>query len=140
MFDVWYTPTGREDYNNLRADIRSQVDAAQAALERRGCAAADYRLSGEHDDLGRHCVVHLDRDWRVILGFPASNEVVVLLIGQHLRGARNIYARLYRLLDVFSPPDERKKPPCCGKGGEPPVAPEIIDRIVVNAKRLRRTS
>lgn len=138
MFEVWFTPIGREDYTELRADIRSQVDAAKAALEQRGCAAADYRLSGEHDELGHICVVHLARDWRVILGFPAPSEVTILLIGRHLRGARSIYRRLYRLLDVSEPPDERKKPPCCGEGGEPPVDAELVERIVAIAKRMRR--
>ncbi|MBA3891857.1 MAG: hypothetical protein H0X64_15150 [Gemmatimonadaceae bacterium] len=52
----------------------------------------------------------------------------MLLIGRHLRGARSVYERLYRLLGVNAPTEERSKPPCC-QDGEPPVA---------NAKRLRR--
>jgi hypothetical protein len=82
--------------------------------------------------------MHLDRDWRVIVGFPASNEVTILLIGRHLRDARSIYARLYRLLEVTEPPDERKKPPCCGEGDQPPVDAELVNRVIATAKRLRR--
>jgi hypothetical protein len=108
-----------------------------AALERRGCAAAHYRLAGPNSDIGRVCVVHLSRDWRLILGFPAKHEVAVLLIGRHLRGARNVYARLYRLLGVHAPTEERNKPPCC-TDGEPPVDAALVQRIVTNAKRLRR--
>lgn len=79
-FDVWFTPVGREDHHNLRTDIRREVDAAVAALERRGCAAAHYRLAGADSDIGRVCVVHPSRDWRLILGFRAEHEVAVLLI------------------------------------------------------------
>jgi hypothetical protein len=136
-FDVWFTPIGRVDYNDLRADVRREVDAAVARLERRGCAAADYRLAGADSDLGRICVIRLMRDWRLILGFPASREVTVLLIGRHLRGARSIYQRLYRLLGVSEPTEERNRPPCC-EDGKPPVDGALVDRIVTNAKRLRR--
>jgi plasmid maintenance system killer protein len=136
-FDVWFTPVGREDYSHLRADLRRQVDAVAAALASSGCAAADYRLAGTDSDVGRICVVHLSRDWRLILGFPADNEVAVLLIGRHLRGARSIYDRLYRLLGVNEPPDERSKPPCC-EDGVSPVDRDLVQRVVDNAKRLRR--
>jgi hypothetical protein len=136
-FDVWFTPVGREDYSNVRADIRRDVDSAVATLERRGCAAADYRLAGADSDMGRVCVNHLSRDWRLILGFPADDEVAVLLIGRHLRGARSVYARLYRLLGVDAPSEERKKPPCC-TDDQPPVDAALVQRIVTNAKRLRR--
>jgi plasmid maintenance system killer protein len=136
-FDVWFTPVGREDYNDLRADLRREVDSAVAALERRGCAAAHYRLAGANSDVGRICVIHLSREWRIILGFPAENEVAVLLIGRHLRGARSVYERLYRLLGVKAPTEERSKPPCC-QDDEPPVAAELVSGIVANAKRLRR--
>lgn len=137
-FDVWFTPIGREDYNDLRADVRREVDAAVTRLERRGCAAADYRLAGADSDLGRICAMHLMRDWRLILGFPSNSEVTVLLIGRHLRGARDIYARLYRLIGVSEPTEERTKPPCC-EDREPPVDRALVDRIVTNAKRLRRS-
>ena len=136
-FEVWFTPVGRDDYNDLRADLGAEVDAAVAELERRGCAAAGYRLAGADSDVGRICVVHLSRDWRLVLGFPAEDEVAVLLVGRHLRGARSVYERLYRLLGVEAPTEERSKPPCCSDGA-PPVAQALISRIVENAKRLRR--
>jgi hypothetical protein len=136
-FEVWSTPVGHADYNNLRADIRREVDVAIKALERRGCTAADYRLAGSESDLGRICVIQLSRDWRLILGFPAADEVAVLLIGRHLRAARSVYERLYRLLGVDAPTEERKKPACC-TDGEPPTSPQLLERIVENAKALRR--
>ncbi len=120
---------------NLRADLRSEVDTATAALGKRGCAAANYRLAGSQSDVGRICVVKLSRDRRLILGFSADNEVAVLLIEQHLRGARSVYQRLYRLLGVSEPPDERNKPPCC-ENGMPPVDSDLVQRIIANAKRL----
>lgn len=137
MFDVWYTPIGRADYNDLRADLKRQVSDAVCALQIHGCSAAHYRLAGTETDVGRICVVRLARDWRIILGFPAPEEVTVLLVGRHLRGARGIYQRLYVLLGVAEPPQERDKPPCC-EDGEPPVDMELVERIVANAKRLRR--
>lgn len=61
----------------------------------------------------------------------------MLLVGRHLRDARSVYERLYRLLGISAPTEERDKPPC-SQDGEPPVAPELVSRIVANAKRLRR--
>lgn len=136
-FDVWFTPIGRADYHELRADVKREVDEAVAALQRSGCAAAHYRLAGTAADVGHVCVVHLARDWRMILGFPAPHEVTVLLVGRHLRGARSIYHRLYRLLDVTDPTEERDKPPCCEEG-DPPLDARLVERVVANARRLRR--
>jgi hypothetical protein len=138
MFDVWFTPIAEEDYRELRADIRAEADAAKAELECRGCAAADYRLSGEGDDLGHVCSLHLLRDWRMLVGFPAADEVCVLIIGRHRRGSRNVYRRLYLLLEIDEPADERRKPPCCKSGDEPPVDPKLVDLLIAVAKRQRR--
>jgi len=138
MFDVWYTPIGAEDRRELRADIRAQVDLAKSELERRGCAAADYRLAGEDDDLGRICSKHLLRDWRMLVAFPEPDEVCILVIGRHRRGPRSVYRRLYLLLEIGDPTDERDKPPCCGKDDEPPLDRELVDRLIGAAKRQRR--
>lgn len=73
-------------------------------------------------------------------GESSSAFPLPMLIGRHLRGARSVYARLYRLLEIDEPPDERKKPPCCDDGGVAPRDPEVVDRIVAAAKRLRRAS
>lgn len=136
-FEVSFTPIGRADYHDLRADLKRDVDDAIAALERGGCAAAHYRLAGSGSDVGHICVIHLLRDWRLILAFPSANEVVVLLVGRHLRGARSVYERLYRIAGADAPAGERDKPPCC-EDGNPPVNPELVSRIVASAKRLRR--
>jgi hypothetical protein len=137
VFDVWFTPIGREDYGGLRADLQRHVDAAVVGLGREGCAAAHYRLAGAERDVGRICVMHLLHTWRLVLGFPSATEVAVLLIGRHLRGPRSIYQRLYRVLGVEEPTEERDKPPCRDDGASS-VAAELVDRIVANAKRLRR--
>ena len=55
---------------------------AVEALERVGCDAAGYRLSGEGVD--RLCVVHLWGRWRLLLAFPEAEVAVVIDIGEHL--------------------------------------------------------
>jgi hypothetical protein len=98
-FDVWRTPIAEEDYRKLRADVRQVAGSKEQALARDGCAAADYRLSGELAD--RFCSLHLMRDWRMIVGFPAPKEVAVLLIGRHIHGSqRDIYGRFYSSLGI----------------------------------------
>jgi hypothetical protein len=138
MFAVWFTPIGEEDRRELRADIRAQVETARAALERRGCGAADYRLAGSKDDLGHICAIHLLRDWRMLVGFPAPDEVCVLVIGRHVRGPHSIYRRLYLLLEIDEPFEERRKPPCCESDQEPTTDAELVDRLIAAAKRQRQ--
>lgn len=43
----------------------------------------------------------------------------------------------HRVLGVYAPTEERNKPPCC-TDGEPPVDAALVQRIVTDAKRLRR--
>jgi len=103
----------------LRADVQQAVDSKEHALARDGCAAADYRLSGALAD--RFCSLHLMRDWRMIVGFPAPKEVAVLLIGRHIHGSqRDVYTRFYSSLGITVPSAQRKKPPCCEETGTAP--------------------
>lgn len=138
MFDVWFTPIGEEDRRDLRGDVRAQVERARADLERRGCAAAHYRLSGEREDFGHICSVHLMRDWRMLVGFPEPDEVCVLIVGRHTRGPSSVYRRLYLLLGVDEPVGERNKPPCCQPAGESPIDAELVARLIAAAKGQRR--
>ncbi len=111
------------------------MGAKEEALEREGCAAADYRLSGELAD--RFCSLHLMRDWRMVVGFPSPSEVVVLLIGRHVRGFRGDVVRAsYRGLGISVPSAQRKKPPRCDETGTAPVDTEAVERIVAGTKRL----
>jgi hypothetical protein len=136
-FDVWRTPIGEEDYRTLRADVQQVVDSKEDALARDGCAAADYRLSGESAD--RFCSLHLMRDWRMIVGFPAPQEVAVLLVGRHIHGSqRDVYERFYRGLGISIPSVRRKKPPCCEETGIAPVDTEAVQRIAAGTKALAR--
>jgi hypothetical protein len=136
-FEVWRTPIGEQDYRKLRADVKRAVEAKEKALEREGCAAADYRLSGELAD--RFCSLHLMRDWRMVIGFPSPSEVAVLVIGRHVRGSRlDVYGRLYRGLGIGVPSTQRKKPPCCDETETAPVDTDAVERIVAGTKRLAR--
>lgn len=136
-FDVWRTPIGEEDYRKLRADVQQVVDSKEDALARDGCAAADYRLSGALAD--RFCSLHLMRDWRMTVGFPAPGEVAVLLVGRHIRGSqRDLYGRFYSGLGISVPSVQRKKPPCCEETGIAPVDAKAVQRIAAGTKALAR--
>jgi len=134
-FDAWRTRIGEEDYRKLRADVQQVVDSKEDTLARDGCAAADYRLSGELAD--RFCSLHLMRDWRMIVGFPTPGEVAVLLVGRHIHGSqRDVYGRFYSGLGISIPNVRRKKPPCCEETGIAPVDAEAVQRIATGTKAL----
>lgn len=136
-FEVWRTPIGERDYRKLRADVKRAAESKEQALAREGCAAADYRLSGAAAD--RFCALHLMRDWRIVVGFPAPAEVAVLPIGRHIRGSRlDVYGRLYRSLGIDVPSAQRKKPPCCDDTGAAPVEMQTVERTVSRTKALIR--
>jgi hypothetical protein len=136
-FDVWPTPVAAEDLKLLRGEHADAVKRARLELERSGCAAAHYRLSGS--DVEHICVLKLRDNWRMLLLFPAAQEVAILLVGPHERENPDVdvYRRLYRLLGVDVPDDEHRRPPCCGDG-QPPVDPELLDRIIDRTKELAR--
>ena len=137
-FRVRATPTAKRDIDGLSGKAKDAFWQKYAELEREGCAAADYRLVGEIAD--RICSVHLYGSWRALVGFPASDQVAVLIVERHeaRRGELDVYRRLYRQLGIGQPSETRTKPPCCEEDGAAPVEPELIDRFVEGAKRLRR--
>lgn len=117
-FDVWWTPTAIASAQGLDRPVARRVDEAEAELERVGCAAAGYRLTGEPAE--RICVVHLVYDCRMLTAFPSAREVAILLIGRHTRSpSLDVYARLYRALGTGMPAGERTKPPCCDEDEVP---------------------
>lgn len=136
-FEVWWTPTAIASAQGLDRPIARRVDEAEAELERAGCAAAGYRLTGELAE--RICVVHLVYDYRMLTAFPSVREVAILLIGRHTRSpSLDIYARLYRALEIGVPAGERTKPPCCDEDEAPPVDEQLVERFREGVKRLRR--
>jgi hypothetical protein len=105
-------------------------------LAAEGCAAADYRLTG--DTVNRICALHFYARYRALVCFPEEDHVVLVLIAEYDRGSKDVYTALYELLGIRQPTGNRSKPPCCREEGEPPIDPELLDRLVIAAKRLRR--
>jgi len=133
---VTITPTGRRSVEALRGKVRKSFDAAVKRLAAEGCAAGDYRLTGE--DIEHICAIHLYGRHRALIAFPDEASVVILLVGEHLADdpELDIYRSLYRLLQLPEPSTKRTKPPCCREDGEPPVAPELFDRFREAATEL----
>lgn len=75
----------------------------------------------------------------MLVAFPATSEVVILLVGRHDRNdpSVDVYSRLYATLGIEVPSDERRKPDCCSDG-EPPVSPEIADEFIARTRELFR--
>jgi hypothetical protein len=69
-FDDWLTPEAAEDVKGLRGAHAREVKKARAELERIGCGAAHYRLSGA--DVEHLCVLKLRDNFRMVLLFPAT--------------------------------------------------------------------
>lgn len=105
-------------------------------LAHRGCEALDYRLTG---DVVEHlCVRHLYGRHRAIVCFPGEDEAVILLVAEHLKADDpvNIYALLYRLLELKGPMEPRTKPPCCDEQSGPPLETELLERLEAGLKEL----
>ena len=114
--------------------MRDSLKQALRALERSGCEAAGYRLTGP--TLERLCMVHLYGSWRLLLAFPEPELAVVADIGEHLAfdRHRDIYTRLYEAVGTEPSQEARTKPPCCDETGMPPVTAELVDDLT-NAYR-----
>jgi hypothetical protein len=134
-FDVWLTREAAEDVEALRGAHAREVKKARAELEQIGCQAAHYRLSGA--EVEHLCVLKLRDNYRMVLLFPAQNEVVVLLVGPHDRENPDldVYRRLYESLGVEIPDDEHRRPPCCADG-QPPVDPDLLEHLIDRSKEL----
>jgi len=114
--------------------VRDSLKQALRALERSGCEAAGYRLTGP--TLERLCMAHLYGSWRLLLAFPDPNLAVVIDVGEHLAfdRHRDIYTRLYEAVGAELNQEARTKPPCCDDTGMPPVTAELVDDLT-NAYR-----
>jgi hypothetical protein len=120
----------------LHGEVRAVARQKRHELERHGCAAADYRLSGA--DVEHICIVGLPRRHRMVIAFPAEDEVTILLVGPHdeTNPEVNVYTRLYESLDIEAPTDERRKPSCCADG-RPPINGKLVDNFLERSKKLR---
>lgn len=118
--------------------MRDSLKQALRALERSGCEAAGYRLTGL--TLERLCMVHLYGSWRLLLAFPEPDLAVVIDIGEHLVSDhhRDIYTRLYEALGTEPSQETRTKPPCCDDTGIPPVTAELVDDLTNAYRALTR--
>jgi hypothetical protein len=138
-FEVWPTEVAGRQLRELRGETRRNAKNAMDGLERRGCQAADHHLEG--DEVERFCVVNLGRDWRMIVAFPESDEVAVILVGRHIerRPEVDVYRRLYESLGIELPTITQRKghPPCCPTG-EAPVDRDLVDRFIARGRQLRR--
>ena len=79
-------PTRDGDQRIRAADTPRSVRAAYAdkytALQTRGCAAADYRLSGA-GAWPRFCVIDLGAGYKLVLAFQDEQTVVLVHLDQH---------------------------------------------------------
>jgi hypothetical protein len=122
----------------LRGAVRESLKQALLALERSGCAAAGYRLTGQ--TVERLCVVHLYGSWRLLLAFPESDLAVVVDLGEHLTADphRDVYTRLYEVLGMEPVGEPRDKPACCDDDNLPPVRSELVDDLADAYRTLTR--
>jgi hypothetical protein len=134
-FDVWLTREAAEEVKAPRGAQARAVKQARAELQRIGCRAAHYRLSGA--GVEHLCVLRLRDNFRMVLLFPAENEAAVLLVGPHEREnpGLDVYRQLYEALGVEVPDDEHRRPACC-EDGQPPVDPELLERLIDRTKEL----
>jgi hypothetical protein len=84
------------------------------------------RLAG--DELSSICRLDLYGAWRLLTVFEAPNRCILLLVAEHTPSA-NPYQLLYAALGIDEPDQPRTKPPCCDSEGQPPVAPDLVERF-----------
>lgn len=133
-FDVWPTPLAATQIDALRGKARDAAKERLQELRATGCKAARWRMSGPTVD--QLCEVYLSDQWRMIVAFPAADEVCVICVGEHKDGHRdNIYDQVYRLLGI-DPPTGRARVACCKKAAEAPIDPDLVTHLVLAAKRL----
>lgn len=85
-------------------------------------------------------MVHLYGRWRLLLAFPGPDVAVILDVGQHLANdpTRDVYTRLYEILDITPTTGPRTKPPCCDDTNIPPAAPDLLEDLTDAYRTLTR--
>ncbi len=93
-----------------------------------GCKQAGYRLAGT--PLDHVCCRHLYGSDRLLTGWSAPEHAVILAVGPHDRSALDVYRLLLAAaLAVDVPAEERSKPPCCDKLGQPPADAQVAEAL-----------
>ena len=140
--EVLATPRAQQQIGRLSRKQSRAFENFLNDLAAGGCRALAYRLSGQAP-IDHLCVKHLIGSLRVVVGFETPHRAWILLAGPHDNQdpILNVYAELYRLLDVEPQPDSgRDKPPCCDETEElPPVLGGALSEILDRAARLRQT-
>lgn len=135
---VYTTPIAERQIASLRGPHKRTFDNFLIQLTRIGCAALDYRLTGE-PPLPSLCVKHLRAQDRAVVAFQ-DDDAWILLVGPHNDAdqAADVYTALYTLAGVPAPETPRTKPPCCGTADRAPALDEsLIDSLVQRARPRR---
>jgi len=119
----------------MRGKAKASVVLAVDDIRRRGCAAAGVRLAGEQ--LSVVCRLDLYGAWQLLTTFEAPDRCILLLVAEHTRSA-SPYQQLYDALGIDEPREPRTKPTCCDTEGQPPVAPELVERFERGLSDLAR--
>lgn len=134
-------PLAIRQARGMRGRAAKAFETFYRDLERRGCAAMRYRLSGRgYESL---CVQHVYGSWRAVVAFPEPDGrlAAIVMVGQHDESSsENVYGLLYEL--VGHEPElgaGRTKPSCCdGETGQPPVTDEhVVEALSQQTRRLR---
>jgi len=156
--EVLATPRAEQQISRLSRKQAKAFGTFLDELAAVGCRALAYRLSGPAP-VDHLCVKHIGGPLRVVVAFETSRRAWILLVGPHddRDPVLNVYAELYRLLDMelyrlldmelyrlldMEPPPEagRDKPPCCDETADlPPVPGDTLTEILDRATSLRRT-
>ena len=140
--EVLATPRAEQQISRLSRKQAKAFGTFLDELAAVGCRALAYRLSGPAP-VDHLCVKHIGGPLRVVVAFETSRRAWILLVGPHddRDPVLNVYAELYRLLDMEPPPEAgRDKPPCCDETADlPPVPGDTLTEILDRATSLRRT-
>jgi hypothetical protein len=129
------TQLAREQIASMRGKAKASLLLAVDDIHRRGCAAAGVRLAGEQ--LSAVCRLDLYGAWRLLTTFEAPDRCILLLVAEHTRSA-NPYQLLYNAPGIDEPEEPRSKPACCDSEGQPPVAPDLVQRFEHGLQDLAR--
>ena len=125
----------REQIASLRGKVKASFILAVEDIRRRGCAAAGVRLAGK--ELSGICRLDLYGAWRLLTVFEAPDRCILLLVAEHTRSA-NPYHLVYAALGIDEPDQPRTKPACCDSEGQPPIAPDLVERFQQGLRDLNR--
>ncbi len=115
-----------EDAKQVPVVLRATLTGIIERLADEGCRAADYALSGP-PPWPHLCAVHFD-GWRVVVAFPAEDEVAIVKIARH-DPTSDPYREIADDLSLPVSTEPRTKPPCCDPEDEPPVDAQLVEDV-----------